>query len=241
MPVPTLLGWTAPGRDLIDGAFVFCTDCYAVHRVNRSDRAPVYLSDGTPTLVDDCERFLAVHRDHRLQVLSRSSDAEMISHPRWDPMCRVMWDVSDGETDFVVTFGRTDIEAPREYVVTPGRMVLERESVEVDEDALRRTIDEALYPHAAPVHKIDALIQTCRRLVLGTPSDELELLDESRDEPNVQLAGLPRSVAEPLREKVRELFSEEESEGIFAVLDHDLRYDIPVVRLIRRYRIEPLD
>jgi hypothetical protein len=241
MPVPTLLGWTAAGRDLIDGTFVFCTDCYAVHRVSRSDRAPVYLSDGTPTLVDDCERFLAIHRDHRLQVLRRSSDAEMISHPRWDPMCRVMWDVSDGETDFVVTFGRADIEGPREYVVTPGRMVLERESVEVDEEALRRTIDEALYPHAAPIHKIDALIQACRRLLLATPSDELEPLDESRDEPNVQLAGLPQPVAESLREKVRELFSDEEAEGIFAILDHDLRYDIPVVRLIRSYRIEPLD
>ena len=138
MPAPTLLGWTAAERDLIDGAFVFCTDCHVVHRVTRSDRAPLYLSDGTPIQTDDYERFLAFHRDHRLQVLRRSSDAEMISHPRWDPMCRVMWDVSDGDTDFVVTFGRTDIEGPREYVVTPGRMRLERESVEVDEDALRR-------------------------------------------------------------------------------------------------------
>ena len=91
-----------------------------------------------------------------------------------------------------------------------------------------------------PVHKIDALIQTCRRLLLATASDELELLDESRDEPNVQLAGLPQSVADQLREKVREVFSEEEAEGLFAILDHDLRSDIPVVRLIRHYRIEPL-
>jgi hypothetical protein len=241
MPAPTLLSWTAAERDLIDGAFVFCTDCHAVHRVTRNDRAPIYLSDGTAVQTDDCERFLAFHRDHRLQVLRRSSDAEMISHPRWDPMCRVTWDVSDGESDFVVTFGRTDIEGPREYVVAPGRMVLERESVDLDEEALHRTIDEALYPHAAPAHKIAALIQTCRRLLLATSSDELELLDESREEPNVQLAGLPLSVAEQLREKVREVFSEEETEGLFSILDHDLRYDIPVVRLIRHYRIEPLD
>ena len=241
MPLPALLGWTAAERDLIDGAFVFCTDCYAVHRVTRSDRAPIYLSDGTPTQTDDCERFLGVHRDHRLQLLRRSSDAEMISHPRWDPMCRVTWEISDGENDFIVTFGRTEVEGPREYVVAPGRMVLESESVDVDEEALHHTIDEALYPHAAPVHKIIALIQTCRRLLLATSSDELELLDESREEPNVQLAGLPQSVAEGLREKVRDLFSEDEAEGLFTILDHDLRCDIPVVRLTRHYRIEPLD
>jgi hypothetical protein len=241
MPVSTLLFSTVAERNLIDGAFVFCTDCHVVHRVTRSDRAAIYLSDGTPIQTDDCERFLAFHRDHRLQVLHRSSDAEMISHPRWDPMCRVTWDVSDGESDFVVTFGRSEIEGPREYMVAPGRMVLERESVDLDEEALHRTIDEALYPHAAPVHKIGALIQTCRGLLAATSGDDLELLDESRDEPNVQLAGLPQSVADRLRQKVRELFSDEEAEGLFAILEHDLRYDIPVVRLIRRYRIEPLD
>jgi hypothetical protein len=79
MPVPTLLGWTAAERDLIDGAFAFCTDCHVVHRVTRSDRAPIYLSDGTSIQSDDCERFFALHRDHRLQVLRWSSGDDLAS------------------------------------------------------------------------------------------------------------------------------------------------------------------
>ena len=97
--------------------------CKAVHRVTQSDRAPIYLPDGTPIAANDQRQFLAAHRDHGLQLLERSSDAEVISHPRWDPMCRVAWEVSDGENELIVTFGRIDIEAPRQYSILPGRMV----------------------------------------------------------------------------------------------------------------------
>src|SRR5262245_24145817 len=79
----------APDRNqTLDGAFLFCSACKAVHRVTRSDRAPIYLPDGTSIAADDLQEFRAAHRDHDLRLLERSSDAEMISHPRWDPMCR---------------------------------------------------------------------------------------------------------------------------------------------------------
>src|SRR5262249_44254361 len=152
-----------------DGAFLFCPDCGAVHRVTGSDRAPIYLPDGTPVVADDAEEFRAAHRDHGLRLLERSSDAEMISHPRWDPMCRVAWEVSDGRNEFVVTFGRSSVETARQYSILPGRMVVEREFVEVDAEALHQVIDEALYPHAAPLRKIQALVDECRRLVITAP------------------------------------------------------------------------
>src|SRR5262245_54002495 len=127
MPDSPTLGQTAVRGELLDGAFLFCKACNAVHRVTRSDRAPTYLADGTSTTTDDLREFLAAHRDHGVQPLERSSDAEMISHPRWDPMCRVAWEVSDGRNEFIVTFGRSDLEAPRQYSISPGRIVVERE------------------------------------------------------------------------------------------------------------------
>jgi hypothetical protein len=232
------LGQTAGERELFDGAFLFCTACKAVHRVTQSDRASIYLPDGTPIAANDQRQFLAAHRDHGLQLLERSSDAEVISHPRWDPMCRVAWEVSDGQNELIVTFGRIDIEAPRQYSILPGRIVVERESVEVDGEALHQVIDEALYPHAAPLGKIQALVDECRRLVSTAPFDSIEPLEESRDDPNVQLACLPDSIARALRVEVMRMFSSAEAAPLVDVIDGDLRRDIPVLRLTRNYRIE---
>jgi hypothetical protein len=234
----TALGQTVVQRELFDGAFLFCTACRAVHRVTRSDGAPIYLADGTSIAVDDRQQFLAAHRDHGLQLLERSSDAEMISHPRWDPMCRVAWEVSDGRNEFVVTFGRIDIETPRQYSILPGRLVLESESVEVDTAALHEVIDETLYPHAAPLRKIRALVDECRRLVSAVPFQSIEPLAESREHPNVQLACLPDSVARALCVEAIRAFPKPEAELLVDVIDGDLRHEIPILRLTRNYRIE---
>jgi len=237
MPQPAPIGLSSE-RKLFDGAFLFCADCLAVHRVTRADRAPMFFADGTPAESDDAQKFLTTHLDHRFRVLRRSSDAEMISHPRWDPMCRVAWEVSDGDDDFVVTFGRSDLETPREYTIMRGRMVLAHESVDLDIETLHHVIDEALYPHAAPTRKIDILIGRCRQMVAATPLELFEPLAESREDANVQLACLPAAVVDALREELPCWFSDVESECLREVIDKDLRNDIPTVRCTRQYRIE---
>jgi hypothetical protein len=209
-----------------------------VHRVTRSDSAPIYLPDGTPIAADDLQKFLAAHRDHGLRLLERSSDAEVISHPRWDPMCRVAWEVSDGRNEFIVTFGRSDVETARQYSILPGRIIVEREFVEVDAEALHQVIDEALYPHAAPLRKIQSLVDECRRLVSTAPFQSVAPLAESRDDPNVQLACLPDEVARALQVEVVRAFPSAESERLVDVIDGDLRREIPILRLTRHCRIE---
>jgi hypothetical protein len=239
MPDSVELRQAAVREGLCAGAFLFCPDCGAVHHVTGSDRAPIYLVDGTSVAADDLEEFLAAHRDHGLRILERSSEAEMISHPRWDPMCRVAWEVSDGRNEFIVTFGRSDVETPRQYSILPGRMVVEREFIEVDAEALHQVIDEALYPHAAPLRKIQTLVDECRRLVSSTAAfRSVEPLAESRDDPNVQLACLPDAVARALQIEVAHVFSSAESERLVDVIDGDLRREVPILRLTRHYRID---
>ena len=237
MSSPATLGRITPSLERSEGAFLRCADCNAVHRIARSDRAPVYLNDGTPTPADDFQKFLSQHSDHRFQLLHRANDAEMISHARWDPMCRIAWEVTDGETSFVVTFGRTDVEHAREYAVSPGRMSLENETIAIDADVFHRLVDEALFPHAAPQKKIDALLDRCRRSVAAVPSERFDPIDEVRDDPNVQLACLPESVVSELRTAALALFAPEEADRLVDVIENDLRTFIPVVRISRQYRI----
>jgi hypothetical protein len=238
MPDSVELSGAAVGGELFDGAFLFCTACKAVHRVRRSDRAPIYLPDGTSIAADDLQQFLAAHRDHGLRLLERSSDAEVISHPRWDPMCRVAWEVSDGRDEFVVTFARSDVEAARQYSILPGRITVESEFIEVDVEALHQVIDEALYPHAASLRKIQSLVDECRRLVSTAPLQSVEPLAESHDDPHVQLACLPDAVARALQVEVMRAFPGAESERLVDVIDGDLRREIPILRLTRRCRVE---
>jgi len=238
MPPPVTLGRITPTLERFEGAFLCCTDCNAVDRVVSSDRAPTYTVDGTPTAADDFQKFLTAHADHRFRLLHRSSDAEMLSHARWDPMCRIAWEVSDGEQSYVVTFGRSDIDRSREYAVAAGHMSLESEIVRVDGEVFHRLVDDALFPHAAPPRKIDALLEKCRRLVATIPSDRWEPVDEMRDDPNVQLACLPDSVVNELRVEALSLFSREEAQRLVEVIEHDMRTFIPVVRIARYYRIE---
>lgn len=237
MPSPVTLGRITPTLERFEGAFLRCTDCNAVHRIARSDRAPVYLNDGTPTAADDFQKFLTDHSDHRFQLLHRANEAEMISHARWDPMCRIAWEVTDGESSFVVMFGRADLEQSRQYAVSPGRMSLEGETIRVDAEVFHRLVDEALFPHAASQKKIDALLDRCQRSVAAVPTERFEPVDELRDDPNVQLACLPESVIAELRAAALALFAPDEAQRLFEVIENDLRTFIPVVRIARHYRI----
>lgn len=238
MPPSLAIDRIASGLEEFDAAFLHCTDCLAVHRISRTDRAPLYRNDGSPTPVDDFQKFLDTHLDHRFQVLRRSSDAEMVSHARWDPMCRVAWEVSDGESDFVVIFGRADLERPREYSIRPGHLRLERETVEIDVDVLRRVLDEALFPNAAPPSQIEALMQRCAHCVAVWPAERLDPIDEVREDPSIQLACLPEEIAAQLLEEVGRRFGGVDGERLLDAIDGDLRRYIPVIRLTRRYRIE---
>jgi hypothetical protein len=240
MSLAAALGRIRPDLAAFNGGFLYCTDCSSAHRISHSDRSAVYLDNGTATPADDLQRFLDAHLEHRFRLLRRSSDSEMLSHARWDPMCRVAWEASDGESDFVVTFGRTDLGSPRQYAIVPGRLILEYESVALDAEALRRVVDEALYPHAAPATKIDSVVELCQRAVAALPSDRFEPIDEERDDPSVQLACLPPTVVEALLGEVRRRFSATEAERLAQAVGNDLRRDIPLIRVTRRYRIQTL-
>ncbi|HSD11406.1 MAG TPA: hypothetical protein VLF14_10490, partial [Candidatus Binatia bacterium] len=58
------------------------------------------------------------------------------------------------------------------------------------------------------------------------------------EDPNVQLACLPDSVARALCVEVMRAFPRTEAELLVGVIDGDLRHEIPILRLTRHYRIE---
>jgi hypothetical protein len=77
----------APGlasveREGFVGSVLFCADCKAAHRIAPADSAVIFLSDGTPSTIEDYQVFLGVHVHHRLRWLRRGSDLQAPSRPR---------------------------------------------------------------------------------------------------------------------------------------------------------------
>jgi hypothetical protein len=226
-------GATEPHR----GTWLFCRECLVAHRVSDADRAPAYDADGTAQPVDDLQTFLRAHQEHPIGALTRTSDRESRSHPRWDPMIRVAIEATDGESSFVVVSARHELGSARHSVVRPGRLIPIEEVAVLDEALLRDAVDDALFPYAAPASLLDGFIDRVRTLIERTPLDDFELVDEDRLDPTIELAGLPASIIEPLRAALLQLFPKAEAARIFTLLERELRAEIPVVRVRRRYAI----
>lgn len=218
-----------------DGGLLFCRSCLVAHRVGDTDRAPLHALDGSVHGMDDRQAFLRAHDDHPIGVLTRSSDAEVRSHPRWDPMVRILFEATDGETSWIVVGERDDLAGPRRYRVRSGRLELAEESVSLDEELLREMIDDALFPYAAPASLLDDFIARVRGLVEKSPIGSFDLVGEDRQDPAVELAGLPDAIIDRLRRAVGQLIPFDEATRLGELFDRELRGEVPVVRVRRRY------
>ncbi len=69
-------------REGFVGSVLFCADCKAAHRIAPVDSAVIFLSDGTPSTIEEYQVFLGQHVHHRLRWLRRRSDVPAPSHPR---------------------------------------------------------------------------------------------------------------------------------------------------------------
>lgn len=234
------LGLSGGSRlEIVAGAFLFCRACRVAHRVDEADHAPIYAPDGSSRPADDLHAFLRAHQDHEIGVLSRSSEREIRNRPRWDPMMRTTFEATDGVASWIVVSEREEVGAPRRHWVRRGRLVVAEESATLDEDLLREAIDDALYPYAAPASLLDEIVRHLRTLVARTPPDSFELVAEDRRDPTIELAGLPASIVEAFRAIVERAFAEDEAHRLIDLAERELRADLPVVRVRRRYSAVP--
>lgn len=227
-----------PGRP--SGTLLFCRECGVAHKVSDPDRAPFYGDDGESHAMDDERTFLRAHGSHAIGMLTRSGDAEVRSGPRWDPMVRTTFEATDGAATWIVVAEREDVSTPRRYWVRPGHLELAEESVSLDESLLREVVDDALSPYAASESLLESIVARVRDGIEQVPIEAFEVVDEDRHEPDVALAGLPPQAIERLRGVVETLLPIGEARRVTDVAERELRAELPVVRVRRRYAAVPL-
>jgi hypothetical protein len=146
----------------------------------------------------------------------------------------------DSEGHFsVVSCRRESIFEARRYELQPGRLILASETGELDRSIFCALISEALSPTIAPEGKLTELITICERRLSQISGDAFEVIDEDRKDPNIQLACLPLRVSLALEAGARLLFPGIDGDHLVDLFSHDLRLEIPVVRIKRAYEIQP--
>ncbi|MEA2627080.1 MAG: hypothetical protein QOD06_3125 [Candidatus Binatota bacterium] len=217
--------------------FLACVSCGAAHRLSELDRTPSYDLDGSAHGRDDRQSFRSAHAAHRVRFLRRAGDLEVRSHSRGDPMAQVVWQATDGDRSYLVTCERSDAASPRRYTVRRGRLVRHREAVDLDRDVVIGLLDDALYPYSAPAGKLALLVEAWWRRTEEISMDRFDPIGEDRRDPAVQLACVPPCLVEAYHQEVRRLFEGVEALRVIDLVDGELRQDIPIVRLERRYSI----
>ncbi len=204
-----------PDPDLHTQQFLACRTCLRLERVLPRLLVPDDEGD---------EPFAARHAGHRLEPLTRLGDAFLSDRPAWDPLATTYFEVTNGSEVLIVRSGRRSIEEPVERVLLPGRLRLERVSVEFETELIQRALDAHFFPHALRPGKVERFLSILDDLCRRIDAVELEVVFDSADEPHVHYARLPRHLREELRARCEATFGDWERErlrGFLAQADAD--------------------
>ena len=224
------------------GHFLHCRDCAALFRPSPSDRASEFrmTADGYAEIVrDECMEFLTRHARHRLETLRPTQPHAVRTGALWDATAPSYWEVSNGRETAVVEGRRSTIGGPVRYRLRAGRVVAEREAVEIADAEVRQQIDRALYPGVAPDRKLSAFVASFKRIVWDCDPDAFEVLYDVPGDPTLAVAKLPATAVERLVAEAERLFDRTESAKISAALARtDEEADAFSVLLRQRVRLE---
>lgn len=224
------------------GHFLHCRDCAALFRPSPSDRASEFrmTADGYAEIVrDECMEFLTRHARHRLETLRPTQPHAVHTGALWDATAPTYWEVSNGRETAVVEGRRATLGGAVRYRLRSGRVVAEREAVEVADGEVRQQVDRALYPGVAPERKLAAFVAAFRRIVWDCDPSAFEVLYDVPGDPTLAVAKLPAPAVERLVAEAERLFDRTESTKIAAALARsDDDADAFSVLLRQRVRLE---
>lgn len=183
--------------------FLACRTCLRLTRV-----APDLPPD------DDEPPFETAHAGHRLEPVTRLGDAFLSDRPAWDPMATTYIEVTNGSEVLLVRSGRRSVEDPVERVLLPGRLRLERVTVEFESGLIERALDAHFFPHALRPGKVQRFLQILDDLCRQVDADDLEVVFDSAEEPHVHYARLPTPLRQELLSRCAAVFDTWERERL---------------------------
>ena len=224
------------------GHFLHCRDCAALFRPSPSDRASEFrmTADGYAEIVrDECMEFLTRHARHRLETLRPTQPHAVYTGALWDATAPTYWEVSNGRETAVVEGLRSVIGGAVRYRLRAGRVVAEREAVEISDAEVCQQVDRALYPGVAPERKLSAFVASFKRIVWDCDPAAFEVLYDVPGDPTLAVARLPGAAVERLVAEAERLFDRTESAKIAAALARtDEEADAFSVLVRQRVRLE---
>ena len=176
-----------------------CHDCGCAQPVIPEHTAS--LDEILAEAIEAYGQFVSGHSMHRTALLQRVGSDVHSDRPLWDPMAALSFEVTDGTHTYVVTSERRSIDEPRVYRFTPGRLLVARSEVAIDDRDLRRGLDLEFYPHALRPTKLDRFVSVLHEAISHITADSLEITFDVADDPAVSVARMPDAIYSEISER----------------------------------------
>jgi hypothetical protein len=213
--------------------FIACRDCRELLPVDSPHT--LALEEDHLTDADAYAAFFISHAAHRIACFWRSGSKLHASHPLWDPMATLTFEVTDGTDTYLVYATRTSVEEARVYRFEHGTLEVGTSEIEIDPVDLRRGLDGQFYPLALRPTKIDRFLSAVRDVLTALNPEELEIAFDAADDPSVSIACMPEETYDTLLARCAEIFDPWELPRVVAFLEENRNADGLLAVRVRRH------
>jgi hypothetical protein len=214
--------------------FLACRDCNVLQPLATSFLRCVDAAEAAAAQ-EACEEFVVGHCTHRTARLRRCGSECYADRPLWDPMATVTFVATDGEHTYVVTAGRSSIDAPRAYRFQPGTLAVESTEIAVDTADLRCGLDLLFHPHALRPTKVERFLAAVDALIHRIDLEHIEIAFDVADDPAVSIARMPDSAYSQLLDQCEQIFDSWELLHVTAFLKSNRDADGLLALRVRRH------
>jgi hypothetical protein len=213
--------------------FLACNDCgIAAPLTCTSVGQPDDEFEAAPR--DALEEFIASHQSHRTAQLCRHGSECQSDRPLWDPMATVTFAATDGERTYLVTATRASIDAPRQYRIQPGRLVVQQSEVLINTADLRLGLDLQMFPHVLPPTKLDRFVAAVHDVLRTIDAEDVEVVCDDVDDPAASIARMPDTAYAQVVARCEEIFSSWEMQLVTTFLQDNREADGLLALYVRR-------
>jgi hypothetical protein len=199
--------------------FIGCRSCGQLLPLPHGDTEGCAVAQEEAAAAHD--EFRHCHAAHDTAEFIREGSTLLADRPLWDPLARVTFEITDGARVYLVTAERSDIDEPRTYRFTAGRLTETATAVDVAAHDLERALDREFYPLALRRAKVDRLLRVLQDIVRHARLDDLDLDDAFDDvsDPAVSIAPLPEPLFDELVRRCTEIFEPSELDRVLRFLE----------------------
>ena len=123
--------------------------------------------------LDSQKEFLLRHEGHPLEELTVDPETFVSDRPSWEPVKTSYVEASNGRQRFVIKRMRTSLARPVSYELIPGEIRVSPETLEIQEEEVRKEISWLNGSFPVPGDKVNKFMEAFREEIRSIPAESI--------------------------------------------------------------------